>query len=83
LSLEPLTDKWTAFGWDAVTIDGHSIGELIHVLDRTRTHRLSKPLVVIAETVKGRGINFIENDPAWHPKAVTGGDYERAKKVLA
>lgn len=82
LSLEPLEDKFAAFGWNVLTIDGHSTGELLAFLDRVHSHQTPKPFCIIAETVKGKGFQPIEDDPAWHARAVTGENYKEARRVL-
>jgi transketolase len=64
--LEPLADKWTAFGWEAVEIDGHDHGALY---DRFVAPRNGKPLCVIANTIKGKGVSFIEDRVEWHHKS--------------
>ena len=64
LEIEPLADKWEKFGWDVVQVDGHSPSELMHALKPRR-----KPLCVIANTTKGRGVVFMENSVAWHYKS--------------
>ena len=61
LALEPLEDKWRAFNWDVVKIDGHSHAEIKAALDLN-----SGPTCVIAETIKGRGVSFMENAVLWH-----------------
>ncbi len=67
MSLEPLADKWSAFGWEVVSIDGNDMVELINVLTADRK-KSKKPLLVLANTVKGKGVSFIENQPSWHHK---------------
>lgn len=63
--LEPLADRWTAFGWQALEIDGHDFAAIRGALERA--HRTQgRPTVVIAHTVKGRGVSFMEDDPPWH-----------------
>jgi transketolase len=80
--LNPLDKKWESFGWEVKTIDGHSFNEIFLVLDRFRTRNLNKPLVIIADTVKGRGIPFMENQPLWHGTAPKDKDAELAKLEL-
>jgi transketolase len=66
--LEPLVAKWQAFGWPAVEIDGHDIAQIGKALDQAEaTHGV--PSLVVAHTVKGKGVSFMENDPEWHGKA--------------
>jgi len=69
MSLEPLTEKWLAFGWSVFEVDGHDIREILQVLDKSMENR-SKPTVIIAETVKGKGISFVEGNDKYHAKPV-------------
>lgn len=62
-NLEPLTDKWKSFGWKVLNIDGHDHQALFAALSE---QNISKPKVIIAHTIKGKGINFMENKPLWH-----------------
>ncbi len=66
--LEPLADKWRAFGFAAVEVDGHDVKALRQVLNATPAEA-GKPTAIICHTVKGKGIPFAENDPAWHHKS--------------
>jgi transketolase len=65
MRLEPLADKWRAFGWSVAEIDGHNIPEILDHLRRTGATR-EKPSVLIAHTIKGKGVPYMENIPAWH-----------------
>jgi transketolase len=65
IRLEPLAAKWRAFGWDVAEIDGHNIGEILVRLHKASLTR-DKPFVIIAHTVKGKGVPYMENMPAWH-----------------
>ena len=76
IELEPMTRKWQAFGWQVKRINGHSFEELLVVLKNVRSRRATKPLVIIADTVKGEGIECISNAPLWHGIAPKG---EQAK----
>ncbi len=67
-SLEPFAQKWEAFGWNVVSCDGHDFEELLQAFESCKNHGNGKPSVVIARTVKGKGISFIENQPSWHIK---------------
>lgn len=82
-SLDPLKNKWKAFGWEVKEIDGHDINELLDVLRYSKTPSRKKPLVIIAHTIKGKGVSFMENNPVWHVKNLTD-DYEitQARKEL-
>ncbi|MCX5633856.1 MAG: transketolase [Phycisphaerae bacterium] len=66
LQLEPLEEKWKSFGWNAVSIDGHSFEEILGVLKGVRSRQSSRPLVVIAKSVKGKGVSFMCDKPLWH-----------------
>lgn len=68
LRLEPFADKWTAFGWDVVLVDGHDHAALRHGLEvpPTASGVRARPRVVICETVKGKGVSFMENKVLWH-----------------
>ena len=80
--LNPLAKKWESFGWEAVEVDGHSIKELLTVLKRVRSRRSTRPLVIIANTVKGKGVSFLEDVVLWHGVAPQGKEALRAKKEL-
>ncbi len=66
MSLEPLADKWRAFGWNTVEIDGHNMSDIVDTFENMPPPTSDKPNAVIAKTVKGKGISFMENQPAWH-----------------
>jgi transketolase len=68
LDLEPLTDKWRAARWDVKEVDGHDLSTLENILSRL-PFSSSRPSVIIARTVKGKGVSFMENDLLWHYRA--------------
>ena len=68
MELEPLADKWRAFGWKVLEIDGHDIPSILKALDAS-SHIKGMPTVVIAKTTKGKGVSFMEDNPAFHGKA--------------
>jgi transketolase len=68
LDIEPVITKWQAFGWPVIEIDGHDIGQIEKALDQAEATK-GKPTFVVAHTVKGKGVSFMENDPEWHGKA--------------
>lgn len=82
LSLEPLEDKWRAFGWNVLTVDGHNIKDLIGVFEKIKTGSDTKPTVTIANTIKGMGISFMEDNNSWHGKSPNKEEYELAMKEL-
>jgi len=77
--LEPLGDKWRAFGWDVVSVDGHDHAALYEVLSSPHP---GKPLCVIANTIKGKGVSFIEDRVEWHHKTPTAEQVELALREL-
>ncbi len=70
MPLEPLADKWKAFGWEVMEIDGHNFEEILIAYKKARSIK-GKPVVIIANTIKGKGVSFMENNVAWHHKAIT------------
>ena len=67
MSLEPISTKWAAFGWNVLEVDGHNIKDILDVLDRSIENR-GKPVAIIAETVKGKGIPLIEGNNSYHAR---------------
>jgi transketolase len=74
---EPLAEKWRAFGWDVQEIDGHDQTAVIQALEASNSSS-GRPAAIIAHTVKGRGVSFMENTHVWHGKAPTAEERERA-----
>jgi transketolase len=68
LDLEPLVDKWKAFGWAVLEINGHDLAQIDKALDEAETIK-GRPTCIVAHTVKGKGVSFMENEPEWHGKA--------------
>ena len=77
LMLSPLREKWAAFGWDAHEVDGHDVGELAR-LTAEIPNGSGKPVALIAHTVKGKGVSFMEDDNNWHYRAPTGPEVAEA-----
>ncbi len=75
MPLEPLADKWRAFGWNVIEIDGHDMAQILKAYETARTEQdqgSTKPTFILARTVKGKGVSFMENQIGWHgvvPKA--------------
>ncbi len=82
MELEPLVPKWQAFGWHTIELDGHSIPALQAAFAEAATVK-GKPTVIIAHTVKGKGVSFMENNPKFHGVAPTPAEVEMALKELA
>ena len=82
MDLEPLADKWRAFGWHTIELDGHDISALQSAFAEAAATK-GKPTAVIANTVKGKGVSFMENNPKYHGVAPTAAEVEQALKELA
>ncbi len=80
MSVENLKDKWSSFGWHTVELDGHNIQELCNFFDSSK--KIDKPKAVIANTVKGKGFSFSENNNEWHHSVLSKSFYEKAIKEL-
>jgi transketolase len=81
LGLPPLADKWRAFGWSAVEVDGHDVHRLAELLSDLPDGG-GKPLCIVAHTVKGKGVSFMEDDNNWHYRIPTGDDVAAARVEL-
>lgn len=82
MNLAPLADKWQAFNWQVIEIDGHNISQILSALQEARKVR-GKPVVIIAHTIKGKGVSFMENNVDFHGKAPTLAEAEQALKELS
>jgi len=81
MNLEPLKQKWQAFGWHTIDIDGHDFDQILAAFQEAKRTK-DKPPVIIARTVKGKGVSFMENNAAFHGKAPTPEEAEQALKEL-
>lgn len=81
MDLEPLADKWSAFGWQVLEIDGHDLEAVLDAFDGARRCE-ERPTLVLAHTVKGKGVSFMENTHAWHGKAPRDAELEQALREL-
>ncbi len=81
MALAPLRDKWESFGWSACEVDGHDIAALTEVL-RNVPDGSGRPVAVIAHTVKGRGVSFMEDDNNWHYRIPDAAELARARTEL-
>lgn len=81
LDLEPLADKWQAFGWAVRTIDGHDLDQIAETL-RSIPFESGRPSCIVAHTVKGKGVSFMEDKLAWHYKAPDDEQLNLALKEL-
>lgn len=81
LPIEPLADKWKAFGWFVLTINGHDMRQILTALDEAHAHK-GQPTVIIAKTTKGKGVSFMENIVRYHGAATSTEDLKRALAEL-
>lgn len=84
MGVEPMADRWRAFGWHVEEIDGHDLGAIINQLEAFEKRRLAggKPTFIIAHTISGKGVDFIEDQAVWHLGYLTGEDEERARSQI-
>lgn len=81
VNIEPIADKWQAFGWESFKVDGHDIDNLVYALEKADAVS-DKPAVIIAKTIKGKGVSFMENEVDWHGVAPNAKQVEQALKEL-
>jgi len=82
LDIEPLADKWRAFRWSVVECDGHDVAALVSTIDEAKEQSLFGPVVVIAHTVKGKGVSFMEGNYKWHGIAPNDKEFADAMDEL-
>jgi len=81
MNLEPFVRKWQAFGWHTIDIDGHDITQILSACQEAEGIK-GMPTVIVARTIKGKGVSFMENNVAFHGKAPSGEEVEKALKEL-
>lgn len=79
-SMEPLSEKIRAFGWEVTEIDGHDFEQIYNAIEKAKSN--NKPTAIIANTIKGKGVSFMENDAGWHGKAPNKDQFEKALSEL-
>lgn len=82
MSLEPLAEKWTAFGWAVQEVDGHDIAALLAAMERAAEPNHERPQLIIAHTIAGKGVSFMENKYEWHLGYLAEPDEARALEEL-
>lgn len=84
MGLDPLADKWKAFGWQVLEINGHDYNEIYEAIEKSKDlgKKNEAPVVIIAKTIKGKGVSFIENKAGWHGKAPNDEELKLALKEL-
>ena len=81
MNLEPLNKKWAAFGWHVIEVDGHDFSQLLDAFEQAKLVK-GQPTVIIAHTIKGKGVSFMENNADFHGKAPTAAEVAIALKEL-
>ena len=82
MALQPLAEKFNAFGWHSLSVDGHNFDDLIDSM-KTVPHGRGKPLAIVAHTVKGRGVSFMEDDNNWHYRIPDRDELAASMRELA
>jgi transketolase len=82
MALEPFVGKWDTFGWEVVSVNGHSFEELHKVLGNFHQRTSLKPLMIVAQTIKGKGVSFMEASVDWHHRIPKGAEVEEAIRQL-
>ena len=80
-SLEPVEEKWRGFGWYVQRVNGHNLRQILTALDYAR-RTPGAPHMIIGDTIKGKGISYMENRPEWHSRPITEQDYRIAMADL-
>lgn len=81
MNIEPIDEKFKAFGWHVISIDGHDFEEIFNAIDEAKNTK-EKPTIIIAKTVKGKGVSFMEDQVGWHGKAPSKEETEKALEEL-
>ena len=81
MPLEPFADKWSAFLWHVQTVNGHDLSQLLKAYSNAKSVR-EKPSIIIAHTIKGKGISFMEGTMEWHSRVINSKEYQAAMKEL-
>jgi len=76
-----ITKKWEAFGWNVINIDGHDVDQISEAIDSAK-QSIDKPTIIIAKTIKGKGVSFMEGKNIWHGKPINNEEYEKAMAQL-
>jgi transketolase len=82
MSLEPLADKWRAFGWEVLEIDGHDFAQIGAAVETAQATK-GRPTVIVCDTIKGKGVDFMENEVAWHYGSIDSELAAKAKASIA
>ncbi|NWG13552.1 MAG: transketolase [Acidobacteria bacterium] len=78
---DPMADKWRAFGWNVITVDGHSVAAILNAIEAAKSTK-GQPTIIIVETVKGKGVSFMEGQAKWHSGCLTDAQFEMGATEL-
>ena len=81
MNVTPIKEKFDAFGWNTIEIDGHNFSEIENAIKKAKECK-DKPTAIIAHTTKGKGVSFMENEAGWHGKAPNDEEYKIACSEL-
>lgn len=81
MPIHPVIDKWQAFGWNVIDIDGHEMAQVVQALEEAKSHQ-GAPSIIVANTVKGKGVSYMENVCEWHGKAPCQDEADQALEEL-
>lgn len=82
VALDPMEDKWRAFGWHVISIDAHNLEQIDAALNEVRGNKSGKPVAIVAHSIKGKGVSFMEDKPGWHNRMPDAAQIETARKEL-
>lgn len=82
MNTEPIAQKFESFGWQTIEINGHDFTEIDKAFKLFNAQEILKPFLIVAKTIKGKGVDFMENTEKWHGKAPNSEEYEKAKNKL-
>ncbi len=77
MSAEPIADKFRAFNWNVIEIDGHDLDAILNAINSAKNIK-EKPTMIVCKTIKGKGVSFMENQAGWHGKAPSAEECEKA-----
>jgi transketolase len=83
IKMDPYSDKWRSFGWNVIEVDGHDMAQLVDAVDRLPSSASDKPTAIVANTVKGKGVSFMERQIKWHAGTLSEEDTQKALADIA
>jgi transketolase len=83
IKMDPYADKWSSFGWNVIEVDGHNMSQLVGAIDKLPPPASDKPTAIVANTVKGKGVSFMERQLKWHAGTLSEEDTQKALNDIA